>query len=106
MGQVEYTDVITDKSWAPVGVHGHHTSLNPGATSEESGGAEDNGDPPCLVHTIEPAVSSSHNPGSADEGTTANTGSIETDDRDEKTSLKRYCTVRECNLSSSIKIAV
>lgn len=101
MGQVEYTDVITDKSWTPVRVHGHHTSLNSGTAREESCGAKNNSDPPCLMHTIEPAVSSSHHSGSADEGTTANTGSIETDDGDEKTSLVWVLSLSSGNTSNN-----
>lgn len=88
IGQVDHSDIVTDKCGRPVRVHGNDTGVTSGATREKSGGAKDNGDPPDLVDAIVPAVGSSDYTAGADQGTSAHTRAIEADDGEKKTSLE------------------
>lgn len=71
-------------------MHGDGTCVQPGTPREEEGGAENDSNPPDLVHTIVPAVGGCDYSVGADQRTTANTSAIAADDGEEETSLENH----------------
>lgn len=69
-------------------MYGNSAGFNPGTTREEGVGAEDNGQKPGLVDTVEPAVGSGDYPVWADEGTSADTGARDARVGSKETSLR------------------
>lgn len=68
-------------------MHNNVGGFQPGAAAEESDGAQHDGEPPALVATVEPAVSSSHYPGRGHQRTAADTAVAGADDVRDQTSL-------------------